>query len=130
MVTQPQIQIPQGWEGSGPEYVAYQAFVRLGKRPGEDFSYQSPLLGGRMDKGGFVIDFIFANPPDLGVNVQGVYYHYTQFPNGVETKARDTRQGQALRGRTLRWYSSTMMIYCAIRCIIVEKHLIIGITPD
>jgi hypothetical protein len=70
MTTQSQIQIPQGWEGSGPEYIAYQTFIELGKIPGQDFSYQSPLLGGRMDKGGFVIDFMFANPPDLGINVQ------------------------------------------------------------
>ena len=101
MVTQSKIQVPDGWEGSGPEYVAYQAFVRLGKKPGEDFFYQSPLLGGRMDKGGFVIDFIFANPPDLGVNVQGVYYHYTQFPNGVETKARDTLARASLAGQNV-----------------------------
>ena len=89
MTTQSQIQIPQNWEGSGPEYIAYQAFIQLGKIPGQDFTYQSPLLGGRMDKGGFVIDFMFANPPNLGINVQGVYYHYQQFPNGVETPARD-----------------------------------------
>ena len=42
------------------------------------------MMGGRMDKGGLVLDFLFSNPPDLAVNVQGVYYHY-EF--GVETKA-------------------------------------------
>ena len=76
MTTQPQIQVPQSWEGSIPEYVAYQTFVSLGLEPGQDFTYQSPLMGGRMDKGGVVIDFMFENPPNLGVNVQGVYYHY------------------------------------------------------
>ena len=84
-----------------PEYVAYQAFMRLGKIPGEDFSYQSPLLGGRLDKGGFVIDFMFMNPPDLGINVQGVYYHYTQFPNAVETKARDALARASLAGQNI-----------------------------
>ena len=99
MVTQPQIQIPQGWEGSGPEYVAFQTFIRLGKTHGVDFTYQSPLLGGRLDKGGFIIDFIFTDPPDLGVNVQGVYYHYQKYPNGVEVKARDTLARASLAGQ-------------------------------
>ena len=87
MTTQAQVQVPSTWEGSVPEYIAYQTFVQLGKEPGVDFTYQSPLMGGLMDKGGVVLDFMFTNPPDLAVNVQGVYYHY-QF--GVEASARDT----------------------------------------
>jgi len=98
MTTAPQIQVPSNWEGSIPEYVAYQTFVRLGKEPGQDFTYQSPLLGGRMDKGGFVIDFLFTDPPDLAVNVQGVYYHY-EF--GVEARARDIMARASLAGQNL-----------------------------
>jgi len=98
MTTQPQIQVPSNWEGSMPEYVAYQTFVRLGKEPGQDFTYQSPLLGGRLDKGGFVLDFLFTNPPDLAVNVQGVYYHY-EF--GVEVKARDIMARAGLAGQNI-----------------------------
>ena len=101
MVTQSQIQVPQGWEGSGPEYIAYQAFIQLGKIPGQDFTYQSPLLGGRMDKGGFVIDFMFTNPPDLGINVQGVYYHYQKYPDGVEIKARDVLARASMAGQNI-----------------------------
>ena len=101
MVTQSQIQIPQGWEGSGPEYIAYQTFIQLGKTPGQDFSYQSPLLGGRMDKGGFVIDFLFTNPPDLGVNVQGVYYHSQKYPDGVEVKARAVLARASMAGQNI-----------------------------
>ena len=86
LTTQSQQQVPAGWEGSLPEYVAYQAFARAGKVPGTDFTYQSPLQGGRMEKGGQVLDFLFHDPPDLAVNIQGVYYHY-QF--GVESLARD-----------------------------------------
>ena len=86
LTTQSQQQVPAGWEGSLPEYTAYQAFVRAGKVPGTDFTYQSPLQGGRMEKGGQVLDFLFYDPPDLAVNIQGVYYHY-QF--GVESLARD-----------------------------------------
>ena len=80
MTTQPQIQIPSTWEGSGPEYIAFQEFVRLGKQPGQDFTYQSPMMGGRMDKGGVVIDFLFTDPPDLAVNVQGCLLYTSPSP--------------------------------------------------
>ena len=98
MTTQAQVQIPSDWPGSIPEYVAYQAFIEIGLEPGQDFTYQSPLLGGRMDKGGVVLDFLFTNPPDLAVNVQGVYYHY-EF--GVEARARDTMARASLAGQNL-----------------------------
>ena len=98
MTTQAQVQVPSNWEGSVPEYVAHRTFIQLGLEPGHDFTYQSPLMGGRMDKGGFVIDFLFTNPPDLAVNVQGVYYHY-EF--GVETKARDVVARASLAGQNV-----------------------------
>ena len=97
MVTQ-QVQVPDNWQGSGPEYVAYQTFIELGREPGQDFTYQSPLMGGRLDKGGFVIDFMFTDPPDLAINVQGVYYHY-EF--GVEAKARDVMARASLAGQNI-----------------------------
>ena len=93
-----QIQVPAGWTGSGPEYLAYQTFTRLGKEPGRDFTYQSPLLGGRLDKGGIVIDFLFTDPPDLAVNVQGVYYH-SEF--GVEVRARDVMARASMAGQNI-----------------------------
>ena len=98
MTTQTDIQVPADWVGSIPEYVAYQTFIKLGLEPGQDFTYQSPLMGGRLDKGGFVIDFLFTEPPDLAVNVQGVYYHY-EF--GVEAKARDLMARSALAGQNI-----------------------------
>ena len=97
MTTQ-QVQVPSNWEGSVPEYVAYSTFVEMGKEPGQDFTYQSPLLGGRLDKGGFIIDFMFTDPPDLAINVQGVYYHY-EF--GVEAKARDVMAKASLAGQNI-----------------------------
>ena len=93
-----QVQAPSNWEGSLPEYVAYQTFIELGLQPGQDFTYQSPLMGGRLDKGGVVIDFMFSEPPDLAVNVQGVYYHY-EF--GVESKARDMMARASLAGQNI-----------------------------
>ena len=97
MVTQ-QIQVPDNWQGSGPEYLAYQTFIELGREPGLDFTYQSSLMGGRLDKGGFIIDFMFTDPPDLAINVQGVYYHY-EF--GVEAKARDVMARASLAGQNI-----------------------------
>ena len=86
MTTQTIPEIPASWEGSGPEWTTYITLINLGKIVDEDFTYQSPLMGGRLDKGGSVIDFMFKNPPDLAINVQGNYYHYGM---GVETKTRD-----------------------------------------
>ena len=72
-----QQQAPQGWPGSLPEYLVYESLTeKFGKKDGLDFSYQSSLLGGRLNKGGVVLDFSFSNPPDLAINVQGEYYHY------------------------------------------------------
>ena len=78
--------MPAAWEGSEPEWRCYASLIELGKIPEEDFIYQSSMMGGRMDKGGSVIDFLFRNPPDLGINVQGNYYHYGM---GVDTATRD-----------------------------------------
>jgi hypothetical protein len=93
-----QIQAPSDWPGSLPEYVAYQAFIGLGKQPGQDFTYQSSMMGGRMDKGGTIIDFLFSEPPGLAVNIQGVYYHY-EF--GVESRARDLLARVTLAGESI-----------------------------
>ena len=98
MVQQAQVQVPDSWAGSIPEYVAHQTFIELGLEPGKDFTYQSPLMGGRLDKGGVIIDFMFTEPPDLAVNVQGIYYHY-EF--GVEAKARDIMARAALAGQNI-----------------------------
>ena len=94
------VETPQWWEGSVPEWITYQALEKTGLKAGDDFTYQSPLLGGRIQKGGVVIDFDFTNPPYLAINVQGVYFHY-QF--GVETRARDEmiRSQLASFGQTL-----------------------------
>lgn len=86
MTTQTIPEMPATWEGSRPEWITYITLISLGKIVDEDFTYQSPLMGGRLDKGGSVVDFMFKNPPDLAINVQGNYYHYGM---GVETKTRD-----------------------------------------
>ena len=88
--------MPSSWEGSEPEWIFQSALIRLGYLPDQDFSYQSPLMGGRLDKGGAIIDFVFYNPPDLAVNIQGVYYHYEM---GADTKARDIMIRESMAGQ-------------------------------
>ena len=99
-MTTSEISVPASWPGSVPEYIAHEAFVSLGKIPNQDFTYQAPRMGGRMEKGGAILDFLFMNPPDLSVNIQGVYYHY-EF--GIEAKGRDimARAQMAGQGITL-----------------------------
>ena len=68
--------VPSDWPGSVPEFLVYASLIKQGKVEGVDFNYQSALMGGRLDKGGVVLDFIFSDPSDLAINVQGEYYHY------------------------------------------------------
>jgi hypothetical protein len=91
---------PANWPGSLPEWQCYETLRRLGKVPGVDFTYQSPLLGGRIAKGGVIIDFLFSDPPNLAINVQGIFFHYEL---GVGVRSRDlmARQQLAADGVTL-----------------------------
>ena len=69
-------QLPVWWTGSVPEYICFVTLIKLGKSPDIDFTSQNQMAGGRLQKGGRVIDFLFLNPPDLAINVQGQFYHY------------------------------------------------------
>lgn len=91
---------PPEFAGSEPEWIVFNALIDLGKQPGVDFSYQSRLLGGRVERGGFVIDFEIFNPPGLSINVQGIYFHYEQ-GQGVIQKDRLLREMLAAQGTTL-----------------------------
>ena len=63
---------------SEPELLVFNTLIRLGLVHGVDFTFQSKQFGGRILKGGYVLDFLFENPPGLAINVQGIYYHYEQ----------------------------------------------------
>ena len=79
MVTEKKMErsaLPVWWEGSVPEYICYTTLIKVGKKPDIDFTFQNQMAGGRLQKGGRIIDFIFSNPPDLAINVQGTFYHY------------------------------------------------------
>ena len=67
--------LPADWAGSLPEFLVFQELVRRGKRPDVDFTYQVGFQGGRLQKGGMILDFLFTNPPDLAINVQGTFFH-------------------------------------------------------
>ena len=96
-----QLGVPSDWPGSVPEYLVYSSLIsKQGKLEGIDFTYQSPLMGGRLDKGGVVIDFLFTDPPDLAINVQGEYYHYglgaTFMQNDIIIRAQMASEGITL----------------------------------
>lgn len=86
--------------GTEPEVIFYNALRRQGLKDGPDFTFQGRELGGRAEKGGLVLDFVFTNPPRLNVNINGVYWHY-RF--GSETIQRDiiAREVLAAQGDTL-----------------------------
>jgi len=92
------LEVPEWWMGSKPEYYIYHALISLGLKSNVDFVYQSAQLGGRLEKGGAVVDFLFYNPPNLAVNIQSVYYHY----RGVTQKVRGQMQRAQLEGLGLR----------------------------
>ena len=69
-----------------PEKKVYYALIRLG----EDFTFQSQMLGFHGEKGSAIADFKLPQY-DLILRVQGEYWHH--FP---ETKARDMLQKVAL----------------------------------
>ena len=72
--------------GSLEERAVYMELVRRSLTPGLDFSYQSRFFGGRLEKGGLVVDFLIYNPTGLAINPVGEYYHYDQ---GSDQKAQD-----------------------------------------
>ena len=107
---------PEWWVGSVPEYLCWQALVKLGLRPDIDFQYQSQLAGGRQDKGGRVIDFLIFNPPNIAINVQGVYYHYEK---GAAVRQSDilTRAFMAAEGINLIFVDEDELIDDPIRIV-------------
>ncbi len=107
---------PEWWVGSVPEYLCWQALVKLGLRPDIDFQYQSQLAGGRQDKGGRVIDFLIFNPPNIAINVQGVYYHYEK---GAAVRQSDilTRAFMAAEGINLIFVDEDDLIDDPIRIV-------------
>ena len=89
---------PADFSGSMPEYVVYNQLLRFGLKPNQDFQFQARFGGGKIERGGMVIDFLFSNPPGLAINVQGVYYHYEQGSVNIanDLLAREILAGQGI----------------------------------
>ena len=83
---------PEDFMGSRPEWAAHWALTRLGVV----FNFQSSFMGGRLFRGGVIVDFEI---PDLSlaINIQSTYWHY-----GSSAKiASDKAQRIALEGQGL-----------------------------
>lgn len=61
-------------QATEPEILVFQALIDLGKVSNLDFTFQSSILGGRLDRGGLILDFVI--PPDIVISVLGEYFHY------------------------------------------------------
>lgn len=86
--------------GTEPELLVYNELVRRRLTEGVDFEFQSTQFGGRFDRGGLVVDFLFVNPPDLAFAVQGEYFHYV-LRGGTRLNDLMARQELALVNLTL-----------------------------
>lgn len=97
-------QVPLSWlerGGSQPEYWIYRAIIRAGYLEGagasRGFRYQAKKAGGRLERGGAVVDFeIFS--PHVGINVQSNYFHNRT----TNQRAHDALQRAMLEARGLR----------------------------
>ena len=91
------IAVPDTWVGSIPEYLVYKALLKLGMRDGEDFIYQAPQMGGRLERGGAVLDFYFP-ALHLAINVQSVWFHY----RNTEQRTADAMRRAQLESQGIR----------------------------
>lgn len=87
------IQPPMDWPGTIPEYLVYHALVR--KKI--DFEYQSSKMGGRLERGGSVLDFWIPSY-NLAINIASVYWHYGR----PEARISDQLQREALEAQGIR----------------------------
>ena len=87
-----------GTNGSLPEYITWKFLVEEKKqRPGLDFIFQYPLLGGRTRFGGFILDFYFPRKSE-GWRVQGERFHLAK----PENRAKDFQAAVILSQRGIR----------------------------
>ena len=92
-----------------PERVVYNILIRLGYVPDVDFEFQSVQFGGRLDRGGQVVDFWFTNPPGLAFSVLGEYFHY-QLHGGSRANDLMAREELAVAGTTLIFIDETDLL--------------------
>jgi very-short-patch-repair endonuclease len=74
--------------GSVPEFIVWDYLTRIkGWRPGIEFEYQLPIIGGRTRFGGFVADY-YIRPGNMVWNVQGLRYHLEQARDRAKVQAQ------------------------------------------
>ncbi len=84
--------------GSLPEFIVWKFLTEEKKqRPGIDFIFQFPLLGGRTRFGGFILDYYFPLKSE-GWRVQGERFHREQ----PADRARDAISKAILTARGLK----------------------------
>ena len=92
---------PPGFPGSFPEWLTYRELTEYHRlEPGWHFEFQSSRFGGRLRRGGIVVDFVFSVPPGLAFSVLGDYYHF-YLRGGTEGADRLARAQLASTGITL-----------------------------
>jgi hypothetical protein len=82
---------------TAPELAVYEQLIKEGLEPELDFIFQSAIFGGRVQRGGLVLDFLFSNPPGLAISVVGRYFHYVL--GGIDQRARDLSSREQLLGQ-------------------------------
>lgn len=94
---------PPGLVATLPEWHVYWWLSeRRHLQPGLEFDFQSSLFGGRLDKGGLVVDFLLPfhlGPPGLVINVQGYNWHYASSSlraDALADKVRLASQGHVV----------------------------------
>jgi len=61
--------VPYTWTGSKAEWAIHEALRELGLKPDEDFIYQAPQFGGRLQYGGASLDFLLPDR-NLAINIK------------------------------------------------------------
>jgi len=86
----------KGIVGTSPELLVYQWLTKE-KLP---FEYQSSQMGGRLQLGGVVVDFLLGHTPGLiALQVQGEYWHKS---SAEDAAGRTALLGQRVGGRTIK----------------------------
>jgi hypothetical protein len=68
---------PTTFQGSDLEWMVYWALtVPLKRIPNQDFTFQSALYGGKHIFGGIVVDFLMNDGTNIGIDIEGEYWHY------------------------------------------------------
>lgn len=92
-----------------PEATVHRELTRRRLVDGIHFDFQSSMLGGRIDLGGAVVDFLFLDRP-IALRVQGEFWHQPFSAMGQGVNDEDQKLQLELRGYTvLDLWESTIL---------------------